>query len=62
MVKVSIEQCSGSTRFRVAVRVENVRRAIELVGQRFPGHDTTVNFPSILEEVSAEHPALELAA
>jgi hypothetical protein len=62
MVKVSIEVCSGATRFRVSVRAESVRRAVELVEERFSGQDPRVSVPSVLEGLSAEHPALELAA
>jgi hypothetical protein len=60
MVKVSIEVRNGSTRFRVAIRAESVQRAVELVGERFPGRDARVSFPSVLEGL--ERPALKLAA
>jgi hypothetical protein len=61
MVKVSIEVRSGSTRFRVAIRAESVQRAVELVGERFPGRDARVSFPSVLEGLE-RRPALKLAA
>jgi hypothetical protein len=45
MVKVSIEVRSGAARFRVAVRAENIQRALSLAGERFPGRNATVRFP-----------------
>jgi hypothetical protein len=35
---------------------------MELVEERFSGQDPRVSVPSVLEGLSAEHPALELAA
>ncbi len=54
MVKVSIEVRSGVARFNVAVRAQSVRRAMELVGRRFPGRDIQAKFPQALEGLSAE--------
>lgn len=62
MVKVSIEVRSGVARFDVAVRAESIRRAVELVGGRYPGRDVRVKFPSVLEGLSVEQPAQKLAA
>ncbi len=62
MVKVSIEVRSGAARFDVAVRAESIRRAVELVGGRYPGRDVRVKFPSVLEGLSIEQPAQKLAA
>jgi hypothetical protein len=62
MVKVSIEVHSGVARFDVAVRAESIRRAVELVGGRYPGRDVKVKFPSVLEGLSIEQPAQKLAA
>ena len=45
MVKVSIEVRSGAARFNVAVRAESVRRAVSLMGERYPGRDVRVRFP-----------------
>ena len=61
-MKVSTEVRSGATRFRVAIRAESARRAVGLVGKRFPIRDARVNFPSVLEGLSAKHPALKPAA
>jgi hypothetical protein len=54
MVKVSIEVRSGAARFDVAVRAESVRRAMELVGRRFPNRDIRAKFPQALEGFYAE--------
>lgn len=62
MVKVSIEVRSGVARFDVAVRAESIRRAVELVGGRYPGRDVRVKFPSVLEGLSIEQSAQKLAA
>jgi hypothetical protein len=62
MVKVSIEVHNGVARFDVAVRAESIRRAVELVGGRYPGRDVRVKFPSVLEGLSIEQPAQKLAA
>ena len=62
MVKVSIEVRSGVARFDVAVRAESIRRAMELVGGRYPGRDVRVKFPSVLEGLSIEQSAQKLAA
>ena len=45
MVKVSIEVSSGVSRFRVMVQAESIRRAVSLVGGRYPGSDVRVIFP-----------------
>ncbi len=44
MEKVSIEVRSGAARFRVAVRAESIRRAVSLVGERYPDHAVRVKF------------------
>ena len=62
MVKVSIEVHSGVARFDVTVRAESVRRAVELVGGRYPGRDIRVMLPSVLEGLSVEQPTQKLAA
>ncbi len=45
MVKVSIEVRKGATRFDVAVRAESIRRALDIVGGRYPGGAVRVKFP-----------------
>jgi hypothetical protein len=62
IVKVSIEVHSRVARFDVAVQAENIRRAVELVGGRYPGRDVKVKFPSVLEGLKIEQPAQKLAA
>ena len=62
MVKISIEVHSGAARLDVAVQAQSVRRAMELVGGRYPGRDVRVKFPSVLEGLSIEQPAQKLAA
>ncbi|HEY6582184.1 MAG TPA: hypothetical protein VIZ60_13775 [Rubrobacter sp.] len=36
LVKVSVEVRSGTARFRVGVQAENIRRALSMVGGRYP--------------------------
>ncbi len=45
MVRVSIEVRKGATRFDVAVRAESIRRALDIVGGRYPGGAAWVKFP-----------------
>jgi len=45
MVKVLIEVHEGATQFSVAVRAESIRRAVDIVGGRYPGRDVKVKFP-----------------
>ena len=45
MVRISVEVKSGATRFRVAVRAESIRRALELVQGQNPGRNVGVVFP-----------------
>jgi hypothetical protein len=45
MVRISVEVKSGATRFRVAVRAESIRRALEIVQGQNPGRDVGVVFP-----------------
>jgi hypothetical protein len=54
MVKVSIEIRSGADRLDVVVRVQSVRRVMEFVGRRSPGHDIRGKFPQDLEDLFAE--------
>jgi hypothetical protein len=55
MVKVLIEVSDGATRFSVAVRAESIRRAVDIVGRRYPGRDVRVNFPIDLEGFFVMH-------
>ncbi len=45
MVKVSIQVSTGTASFSVAVRAESIRRAVSLVGGRYPGREVRVKFP-----------------
>jgi hypothetical protein len=45
MVKVSIEVRNGAAHFDVTVRAESIRRAVSIVGGRYPGGDVRVRFP-----------------
>jgi hypothetical protein len=45
MVKVSIEVRSGAARFRVAVQARSIRRAISIVGNRYPDREIGARFP-----------------
>ena len=57
MVKVSIEVHNGAARFDVAVRAESIRRAVSLVGGRYPGRNLRVKFPIDPEGFFANDPA-----
>jgi hypothetical protein len=45
MVRVSVEVCSGTVRFRVSVQAKNIRRALGLVGGRYPHGEVRLVFP-----------------
>jgi len=45
VVKISVEVRSGAARFNVAVRAENIQRALSLVRCRYPKGDVVVKFP-----------------
>jgi hypothetical protein len=45
MIRYSTEVRSGSARFRVSVQAENVRRALDLVGGRYPHGHVRLVFP-----------------
>ena len=45
MIKVSVEVRNGTARFRVSVQAENVRRALGVVGDRYPHGETRLVFP-----------------
>ena len=44
-VRISIEVRSGTARFRVGVQAENIRKALGLVGARYPHGVVRVVFP-----------------
>jgi hypothetical protein len=45
MVKVSVGVRSGTARFRVSVQAESIRRALGLVGARYPHGEVRLVFP-----------------
>lgn len=45
MVKVSVEVRSGTARFRVGVQAGSIRKALGLVGARYPRGEVGVVFP-----------------
>ena len=45
MVKVSVEVRSGTARFRVSVQAESIRKALGMVGARYPSGEVGVVFP-----------------
>lgn len=56
-MKISVEVCSGATRFDVAVRAESIQRALSLVRGRYPGGDVQVKFPIEPERFFVEDPS-----
>jgi hypothetical protein len=57
MVKVSVEVCSGSARFRVSVRTKSIRRALGLVEGRYPPREVRLVCPIEPEGFSTREPA-----
>ena len=45
MVRISVEVRSGSTRFRVGVQAPSIRKALSVVGGRYPRGVVEVAFP-----------------
>jgi hypothetical protein len=45
MIKVSVEVRSGTASFRVGVQAQSIRRALSIVGKRYPGSLVKVSFP-----------------
>jgi hypothetical protein len=45
MIRISVEVARGATRYRVAVRAQSIRRALEIVGRQDPGGEAKVAFP-----------------
>jgi hypothetical protein len=45
MVRVSVEVRSGTARFHVGVQAQSIRRALNMVGGRYPGSEVRVAFP-----------------
>ena len=45
MVKVTVQVRSGTAHFRVSVQAESIRKALEVVGARYPSGEVGVVFP-----------------
>ena len=45
MIKVSVEVRSGTASFRVGVQAQSIRRALSVVGKRYPHSEVKVSFP-----------------
>jgi hypothetical protein len=57
VVRLSIEVRNGAARFGVAVRAESIRRALSIVGNRYPGGEVEVEFPIDPEGFFVKDPA-----
>jgi hypothetical protein len=57
MVRVCVEVQSGTARFRVGVQAEGIRRALSLLGARYPHGETRVVFPIEPEDFFVKEPA-----
>ena len=56
MVKVSVEVRSGATRYLVGIQAQSTRRALSLVGKRYPHSEVKVSFPIEPEGFFVEGP------
>ena len=59
MVRVMIEVDSGSARFRVAVRAQNIQRAVSLAKTRYSSSNIRVVFPIDPEGFFGKDPATQ---
>lgn len=60
-VRVSMEVRNGTARFRVDVQAASIRRALSVVGNRYPHGEARVIFPIDPEGFFVEGPAAERA-
>jgi hypothetical protein len=56
MVRVCVEVCEGSARFRATVQAESISRAVSITKGRHPDRDVRVVFPIDPEEFFAGIP------
>jgi hypothetical protein len=56
-VKVSVEVRSGAARFRVGVQAKSIRKALSMVGGRYPRGEVRVLFPIEPEGFFVRDPA-----
>lgn len=57
MVKVSVQVRSGTARFRVGVQARSTRKALSMVGGRYPRGEVRVAFPIEPEGFSVKEPS-----
>jgi hypothetical protein len=57
MVKVPLEVRSGTARFRVSVQAQSIRKALGMVGARYPQGEVGVLFPLEPEGFFVDGPA-----
>jgi hypothetical protein len=57
MVKVSVVVRTGTARFRVGVQAQSIRKALGLVGARYPGGEVRVQFPIDPDHFFVKSPA-----
>jgi hypothetical protein len=57
MVKISVEVRSGTACFRVGVKAESIRKALSVVGARYPTSEVGMIFPIDPEGFFVEGPA-----
>jgi hypothetical protein len=62
MIKVSVEVRNGSARFRVSVQAENIRRALGMVGGRYPHGEVRLVFPVEPEGFFVSEPSVLMRA
>lgn len=56
MIKVSVEIRSGTASFRVGVQAQSIRRALSVLGKRYPDSLVKVSFPIEPEGFFIERP------
>jgi hypothetical protein len=57
MVRLSVEVRSGAARFRVGVQAKSIRKALAIVGGRYPHGEVKVAFPVEPEHYFVREPS-----
>jgi hypothetical protein len=57
LVRISVEVRSSTTRFRVGVQARNIRKALSMVGGRYPHAEARVAFPVEPESFFVREPS-----
>ena len=57
MVRLSVEVSSGAARFRVGVQAKSVRKALAIVGGRYPHGEVRMAFPTQPENFIVSEPS-----